>query len=279
MSQTFEPLFDPAAAGREGVSAEELAERLFGELSEETATPSGRPYLLLNMIASVDGRITSEGRSGPLGGPADRELFHALRTVADGVLVGARTVRVERYNRIVAEERHRRLRAARGLDEEPYACVLTASGSFDRRIPLFAERGVRLIALTTEGVSVAAAGEVEHIRAGHGEVDLIAALAELRSRYGVRVVVCEGGAHTAGALVAADLVDELLLTVSPQLTGGDIASTPAGSRGIEAGEREAAEAALALLSGPPLQPPRHLKLRWVYRSGSFLFLRYRLAPV
>src|SRR5579875_2067395 len=143
MSQTFEPLFDPAAAGREGVSAEELAERLFGELSEETATPSGRPYLLLNMIASVDGRITSEGRSGPLGGPADRELFHALRTVADGVLVGARTVRVERYNRIVAEERHRRLRAARGLDEEPYACVLTASGSFDRRIPLYADGCVR----------------------------------------------------------------------------------------------------------------------------------------
>lgn len=276
MPAAYLPLFDPQNAGEE-LTAERLVDRLFEELAPLRGA-SHRPYLLLNMIASVDGRTTHEGRSGPLGGPADRELFHALRTLPDGILVGARTLRVERYNRLVPDLEGRRKRAQRGLDEEPYACLLTASGELDPGIPLLREAGARLIVLTTEGTTIQAAAPVTYIRNGPTSVDLAAAVPALAAEQGIGLLLCEGGPHTAGSLVALDLVDELLLTLSPRLTGGDIASSPAGSRGVEAAAQRAAEAALPLLSGPPLLPPRQLELAWVYRSDSFLFLRYRLRP-
>jgi len=276
MPATLEAIFDPAVGAGSQLTARQLANRLFEELAPVRQRAGGRPYLLLNMIASVDGRTTHEGRSGPLGGKADRELFHALRTVPDAVLVGARTVRVERYNRLVTAAEDRRLRRQRGLAEEPLACLLTASGELDPAIPLLREAGARVVALTTERTTLASGLPIAHIRSGSHAVELPIALGELRASHGAALVLCEGGPHTAGALVAADLVDELLLTLSPRLTGGDIASSPAGSRGVEAAAQRAAEAALPLLCGPPLLPPRELELAWIYRSDSFLFLRYRL---
>ncbi len=109
-------------AGSRPLSAEEVLERLrLWELPPADA-PSGRPRVLLNMACTTDGRATVGGRSGPIGNRADHELFHALRAAVDAVLVGAGTVRAERYGRLVRDEPHRRLRAARGLAEEPLAC-------------------------------------------------------------------------------------------------------------------------------------------------------------
>jgi hypothetical protein len=80
-----------------------------------------RPRVLLNMVSTLDGRATIGGRSGPIGNRADRELFHALRSVVDAVLVGAGTARAERYGRLVREESVRERRLARGLAAEPLA--------------------------------------------------------------------------------------------------------------------------------------------------------------
>src|ERR1700683_40491 len=69
-----------------------------------------RPYLLLNMIATTDGRATLGGRSGPLGGRADKALLYGLRTAVDAVMAGAGTVRAERYGQLIRDDRGRRIR-------------------------------------------------------------------------------------------------------------------------------------------------------------------------
>ncbi|HLI32294.1 MAG TPA: dihydrofolate reductase family protein [Solirubrobacteraceae bacterium] len=271
-------------------TAAELAAELHSELCalEEgdaragpgaQAEPSARPpYTLLNMIASADGRATEQGRSGPLGARADRELFHALRTVPDAVLIGARTLRIERYNRIVAEPQARAARAARGLEAEPLACVISSSLELDPELPLLADPEAHVVIITANQATLSGVrAQVDYVRVSDGaQVDLIGAFCELRERFGVKLLLCEGGPHTALELVRAGLLDELLLTISPRLTGGDIASSPAGSRGVPAEVGELPEAALPILSGEVLQPPVGLSLVSVHSTDSFLFLRYRL---
>ncbi len=87
----------------------------------------GRPRVFLNMASTADGRATLNGRSGPIGNRADQELFHALRSAVDAVLVGAGTARAERYRRLVRDAAQRQLRQERGLAEEPLACIVSAS--------------------------------------------------------------------------------------------------------------------------------------------------------
>src|SRR4051794_23426086 len=89
------------------------------------SAPPERPYLGLNMVATADGKATIDGRSGPIGNPADRELFHQLRGRVDAVMAGAGTVRAERYGRIVKDEKRRERRAARGLEPDPLAVVVS----------------------------------------------------------------------------------------------------------------------------------------------------------
>jgi riboflavin biosynthesis pyrimidine reductase len=229
-------------------------------LWERSPSPSERPYVALNMISSADGRATVSGRSGPLSDTADRKLFHGLRTAVDAVLVGAHTVRVERYGRLIPAQERRELRRARGLEEEPLACVVSASLAFGPDIPLFSEPAARVAILTPSTASLPALpAQVEYVRAEvDGHLDLAAALAELKARFGVGSVLCEGGPHLACELVRAGLVDELFLSLSPTLAGGDPAAAPA----------------LRILSGVELDPPVKLELHGVLQSDSSLFLRY-----
>src|SRR5207302_434606 len=82
-----------------------------------------RPYVVANFIASADGRATFQGRSGGLGDPADRFLFHGLREQADAVFAGTRTLMIERYGRTMRDAEGRRRREREGLTPEPLACV------------------------------------------------------------------------------------------------------------------------------------------------------------
>src|SRR3954468_24685552 len=116
-----------------------------GELTPEEATtglrlgdlaPPDRPYLVLNFVSTLDGRIAIDGRSGPIGGEADRELFHGLRTQADAVMVGAGTIRTERYGRIVRAPERRARREAEGLPAAPLAIVVSASLNLPEDLPL-----------------------------------------------------------------------------------------------------------------------------------------------
>jgi riboflavin biosynthesis pyrimidine reductase len=273
-----------SVAGSRPLSAEAVLEQLRPWEPTSTGERDGRVRVMLNMACTADGRATVGGRSGPIGNRADRELFHALRAGVDAVLVGAGTVRAERYGRLVRDEAHRRLRVARGLAEEPLACLVTASLDLPPDIPLLADPAARIAVLTPSptgelpgratsvgragpGVSTASAGEsspraapVEYVRAAHdGALDLPAALAELYARLGVRTLLCEGGPHLNGQLFAAGLVDELFLSLAPKLGGGGLA-----------GESP------RILSGPEFDPPLELELLGVLESESQLLLRYRV---
>jgi riboflavin biosynthesis pyrimidine reductase len=225
--------------------------------------PPNRPYVMLNMVSTADGHATLDGRSGPISGSADRALFHALRTAVDAVMAGAATVRVERYGRIIPNASRRQSRVARGLREEPLACIVSGRLALEGEIPLLADPAARVVILTPSSASLpagAAAAEVDYIRAARdGQLDLAAALAELRSRFDVHTLLCEGGPHLNAQLLGAGLVDELFLSLSPLLAGGDPAS---------GGE------ALRILAGPSFSPPVALELRGVLEHDSGLFLRY-----
>jgi riboflavin biosynthesis pyrimidine reductase len=231
-------------------------------LWQRPAVAGGRPRVLLNMVQSVDGRATLNGRSGPLSDAADRALFHALRAAADAVLVGAGTVRAERYGRIISDPDVRRMRRERGLSEEPLACVVSGRVALAPDIPLLATADARVAILTASEASVPdTAARVEYVRAAdQGALDLRAALVEVGERFGAQLMLCEGGPHLSRNLFAAGLVDELFLTHSPRLVGGDAAE----------GE------ALRILCGPELEPPLTLELLGVLRSRSALFVRYRV---
>jgi len=212
------------------------------------------------MVSTVDGRATINGRSAPLSDRADRQLFHGLRGAVDAVLVGAGTVRMERYHRIIREESRRRRRLERGLSEEPLACVVSARLELGGDLPLLADDEARVVIVTPSAASLPdTAAHVDYVRAERaGHLDLHAALSELRTRFGVQILLCEGGPHLSAQLLAAGLVDELFLSLSPSLAGGETAS----------GE------GLRILAGIELEPPLTLELLGVLESDSHLFLRY-----
>jgi riboflavin biosynthesis pyrimidine reductase len=180
-------------------------------------------------------------------------------------MAGAGTVRAERYSRLVCKEHDREIRRARGLSEEPLVCVVSGRLALDGEIPLLADPQARVAIVTASQASLPleCRAHIDYVRAARdGVLDLEAAMGELRERLSVRTLLCEGGPHLNSHLLAAGLVDELFLTLSPKLAGGDLMSE-----------------ALRILSGPELDPPATLELLGVSEHDSYLFLRYRvLAP-
>ena len=260
---TFKRLLPPGAP----VTAEEIVASFGLDALAASSPPGGRehPYLVANMVSTADGHATLGGRSAPLSSRADRELFHGLRTAVDAVMAGAGTVRVERYGRIVPDESRRRRRREHGLTEEPLACIVSGRLALEADIPLLADPAAKVVILTSSAASLpASAAEVHYVRAERdGLLDLPAALAELRERFAVRMLLCEGGPHLIAQLLAAGLVDELFLSLSPQLVGGeDLDGNPAHPE------------ALRILAGPELSPPVELELLSVLEHDSHLFLRY-----
>lgn len=188
--------------------------------------PEGRPWIVVGMITSLDGASALDGRSGGLGGPADKAVFRAVRAVADVILVGAGTVRAERYGPVRLPPHAVSIRVEAGRSAEPpRLAVVTASCDLDLDGPLLTS-GVRPIVFTTEDADpgrVRALSEVADVRTvGRGRVDVARAVAEL-TQDGVEVVVCEGGPILNGALADLGMIDELCLSVSPMLAGGESA--------------------------------------------------------
>ena len=199
-----------------------------------------RPAVRLNMIASIDGGTAVAGRSGGLGGTADQALFTVLRSRADVVLVAAGTVRAEHY----------------GPSKVPVA-VISRSCRLDWDSPFFTAAMAQPVVVTVARAPALerekAAGLADVIIAGERDVDLAAALGALAER-GYARVLAEGGPTLNGQLAAAGLLDELCLTLSPLLAGGD---------------------AKKILAGPALAPGRGWRLRSLCEQDGFLFLRYR----
>lgn len=185
--------------------------------------PASRPWVLVNMVASADGATAVDGRSGALGGPVDRAAFTAIRAVPDVILVAAGTARAEGYGPPRTPPALQDQRRARGQAAKPRIAIVTRRVDLDLGAELFADPASRCLVLVPEDTAAerlaAVATVADVVAAGDGGVDLAACLGHLHDA-GVRTVLAEGGPSLLGQLVAADLVDELCLTLSPALVAG-----------------------------------------------------------
>jgi len=165
---------------------------------------TGRPWVGLCMVASIDGSTVVGGKSAALSSPTDSAVLSQLRRVADVLVVGAGTVRDEGYGR----PRKQGQRVG----------VVTRSGDLDLTTELFTSGAGFLI--TTEDNDIRTGG-IDVVRAGTGGVDLAAAIGRLGEITDTcRIVQAEGGAALNGALLDADILDELNVTTSPAAVGG-----------------------------------------------------------
>jgi len=200
---------------------------------QRIATPHGsRPVVGMCMVHSIDGSTVVGGNSLALSGPADRDVLLGLRQLADVVLVGAATVRQEGYG----PPRKRGQRVG----------VVSRSGAVDLTTPLFTTGSGFLVVPDTAVVDNP--GGVEVLRCGLDTVDLVHALAQIDGTF----LQLEGGSMLNAAMIEADLVDEINVTISPLVVGG---------------------------SGPRLVQSTNdvlhrFRLTHVCEDDSFLFLRY-----
>jgi riboflavin biosynthesis pyrimidine reductase len=214
--------------------------------------PAGRPRVALNFAATLDGRASIDGHSGPIGSDTDTAMLVGLRQRFDAVMIGAGTMRVERYGRIITDPAKRARRESLGLPGDPLM-VLIGSLDLPWDAGLFTDGGGRVVIFTgDEGDPPATATPVEVIRSPEGRVDMATALTRLRADHDVRALLCEGGPRLHSQLQAGGLADELFLTIAPKLVG-------AGASILEGALPEVAE----------------LDLVWLLQEGSELFARYR----
>jgi riboflavin-specific deaminase-like protein len=226
---------------------------LIARLDLGSRAPADRPYLVLNMVASLDGKAVVEGRTRQLGGEADRQLFHQLRTQADAIMVGAGTVRTERYGRAVKNQELRAKREEEGLDPGALTVIVSGRLNLPADLPLLQDPESRVVIATAADHELAGTrAQVEYLRTGD---DLPLLMATLRERHGVRSVLCEGGPTLNFHLLAAGLVDELFLCTSPKLVGG---------------------AAITIVTGRELLDPAEAELVWLHEGGGDLFSRWRI---
>ncbi len=227
-------------------------------LIECYAYPEGRTWVRANMVTSVDGAAASDGRSAGLSSPADKRVFKVLRNLADVVVVGAGTARLEGYDALQAKPSYAARRAAAGQTPAPTLAVVTRTAALDLDGPLFRDPSRRPTVVTcasAPSADVKALSEVADVLVvGTEQVDLVAAFDALVLAHGPRVL-CEGGPRLLAQVVAAGLLDELCLTVAPLLTGGQ---------------------APRLLTGPALDAPVKVRLASLLEENGSLFARYLL---
>jgi len=241
----------------------------------------GRPYVIGNFVTTLDGvaSLSAPGLAGggPISGsnPHDRMVMGLLRSVADAVIVGAGTLRSVPHHLWTAEYiypvfagPYRQLRSALGKNDSPLNVIVTARGEIDLSLPVFRSGAVKaLVVSTPEGARRIRKHDLPP-SVGIGEVknaDAISARAILSAVARVRpgnIFLVEGGPQLMGDFFAEKCLDELFLTLAPQVAGRD------GSverPGFVAGKR----------FGP--ESPLWGTLAGVKRAGSHLFLRYAFA--
>ncbi len=230
-----------------------VAEQL-DSLRPGAEAPPDRPRVLLNFAVTVDGRAAIEGRSGPIGSRTDTELLQRLRTRVDAVMIGAGTMRAERYGRMVSDPGFRAYRESGGLAHDPLAVLVSNRMELPWDAGLFSDGGGEVIIFTaSEREPPETATPVTVVRHDR-RVDLAAAMALLRAEREVSSLLCEGGPRLHGELRAAGLADELFLTTAPKLAGGEAPRILEGALG-------------------ELQSQQ---LVWLLEADGELFARYRV---
>jgi len=225
---------------------------LLGLVLESSRAISGRPWVLINMVASVDGATTVEGRSSGLGDDDDLAMFKALRAVPDVILVGAGTARAENYGPVQLDGERLERRRALGKEDLPRLAVVTGRLDLDPKARLFSRPETPTIVITGPAAdpdrrrALEAVAEVVVLEDLSVEA-VIAHLGEAES------ILCEGGPGLNSQLAAAGLIDEVNLTVAPVMVGG---------------------VSKRIVEGVPVEPPLVLDLDRILAGGRSLFLRY-----
>lgn len=233
-------------------------ESAYTDLHLRDRPPQRRPYVVLNMVSSVDGRAIVEGRTKLLGSDVDRTLFLQLRTQVDAVLAGTRTVKVENYGRLVRRPELADLRRKKGLAPQPLAVMVSRSMQLPLDAPLFHDPESRVVVFTnSQEEDRDLPKNVEVVHTGSGDLSLANIFASLRADFDVQTLLIEGGPTINAAVLAEGLADELFLTLSPKLVGGRDPLT------IVAGDIDTDAVELELVSA--------------LTNASFLFLRYKIA--
>jgi riboflavin-specific deaminase-like protein len=211
-----------------------------------------RPLVAMNFAATVDGRATIGGVSGPIGSATDTAMLAGLRTRFDAVMIGAGTMRAERYGRLVKKQETQQRREQLGLPAEPLMVIVSGRLDLPWDAPLFTEGGEVLVFTASEAEPPEVAASLEIVR-HQNFVDIVAALRHLRQERGIRALLCEGGPGLHGELEGGGLVDDLFLTIAPKLSGGE------APRIVEGDLPRVAE----------------LELAWLLEEEGELFARYR----
>ncbi|MDQ0584074.1 pyrimidine reductase family protein [Streptomyces rishiriensis] len=254
----------PDEGGGAGGGAAADREWSLDELADAYAYPGPGPggpvpWLRANMVSTLDGAAQHDGRSQPISTATDMRIFGTLRGLADVVVVGAETVRLEGYRPARARAEFAERREAAGQGPAPAVAVVSASLDLDFSLPLFTSPLVPTLILTgaaaaPDKVASAEKAGARVVIAGDGmgvEPDrAVRALAEL----GHTRLLTEGGPRLLGQFVAAGVLDELCLTVSPMLTVGD---------------------AQRIAGGPSVAVPHRFALVSLLEEEGFLFSRYQ----
>ena len=220
------------------------------ELPPVERIATSRPYVIINMVSSVDGKAAIEGKASLLGSQTDRQTMRNLRSKADAVMVGANTVRAEKLSL--------------GLDSnhpasEPLAVILTNSGDLPLETNLIIGQEQGLLVISPRGLAVqhpeGRARSLSVPATQSGDVDVGATLELLKREYSVDLLLVEGGPTLNHSLISASFADELFLTLAPKLVG---------------------DSRQATLLTHPTPATRDLKLLSAYLAGDELFLRYNL---
>jgi len=217
-------------------------------------TREDRPYVVTNFAVTLDGKATIHGRSGAIGSDADTEMLVCLRTTVDAVMIGAGTMRAERYGRPLGDSAKRGRRERTGLSQDPVLVIVSGRLDLPWDAPVFTDRHARVLIFTASDADPPRTDAQVRVVRHDGAVDLTEALAYLRNERGVRALLCEGGPRLHSQLIDAGLVDELFVTHAPKLAGGDGPNLVHGLAELE----------------------RPLELAWLLEEDGELFARYRV---
>ncbi len=224
-----------------------------------------RPFVLVNMAMSADGKTATANRAvNTLGTPADLQNLYRLRASTDAILCGARTANQPGVQLDSGGDEFLRLRRRHGLAPHPLRIVVSGQARLNPDADVFHPARAPLIVLVSETAPRSAVAALRQrasdVRAfGQDQVDLGAALAWLASHHGVRRLVCEGGAKLNDAMFRGGWVDELHLTLCPKVLGGREAPTICDGLGV-----------------PRLADAVQLELQQARHRGEELFLVYRV---
>ncbi len=196
--------------------AEEAAKLDFVSLAHDE-----RPYTVTNFVITLDGHATIAGRSGPIGSEADTALLVGLRTRVDAVMIGAGTMRAERYGRVVGDPAKRERREQEGLAGDPLMVLISGRLDLPWDAPLFTEGAGEIVICTAADADPPQTETPLHVVRHPDGVDLAALVKHLRVERGVRALLSEGGPNLHAQLIDAGLVDELFVTHAAKLAGGD----------------------------------------------------------